>query len=138
MHFRNGLAYRWSKNFLGIWQFGLADTTKRDKGRGFTPGYAGFVMSMSRELYISGRHLSTGGGDRVNFFHSSYLSGGTVMCAGSIAIKNGRVIDIRNDSGHHMRTLDNVLNVLECLRMHGVQLAKAEILDHDGDHVGIA
>jgi len=37
-------------------------------------------------------------------------------------IRAGRILGIRNDSGHYRPTLDHLVNVLEALRMFGVPL----------------
>jgi hypothetical protein len=81
------------------------------------PGYAGFSMSMGRELFMAHHR---GGFDKNNFFHSSYLSGDTVLCTGTIQIQNGIIKGIANDSGHYQPTLDHLANVLQAFRMYGV------------------
>ncbi len=84
------------------------------------PGYAGFAMSMGREIYMT-HHK--GGFHKDNFFHSSYLAGDTVLCTGTILIVNGTVKAIRNDSGHYQPTLEHLMNVVQALEMHGVDPA---------------
>ncbi|NIO02195.1 MAG: hypothetical protein GTO42_08640 [Candidatus Latescibacteria bacterium] len=92
-----------------------------DKARGkmMRPGHAGFALSMSRELYMA-RHR--GSFPRDNFFHSSYLAGGTILCSGTIKIVNGEVREITDESGHYKPTPYHIINLLETLRMHGVDL----------------
>ncbi len=53
---------------------------------------------------------------------SSYLAGNAVMCTGTMLIRRGRILGIRNDSGHYRPTADHVVNVLEALKMFGVPL----------------
>jgi hypothetical protein len=58
----------------------------------------------------------------MHFYHSSYLAGDKVLCAGTILIRAGRILGIRNNSGHYKPTADHLVNVLEALKMHGVPL----------------
>jgi hypothetical protein len=87
----------------------------------FEPGMCGFAMSMSRDIYVNHHR---GGFGHDNFFHSSYLAGDAVQCSGSMLIRKGQILCIKNDSGHYRPTLDHIVNVLECLKMHNVDLSK--------------
>lgn len=84
------------------------------------PGYAGFALSVGREMYMA-RHKGCFHKD--NFFHSSYLSGDTVLCTGTVLIENGIVKGVKNDSGHYQPSIEHLVNVAEMMRMHGVNLA---------------
>jgi hypothetical protein len=88
------------------------------------PGYAGFALSMGRELFMS---FHRGGFDKNNFFHSSYLSGDTVLCTGTIKIEYGVVKGIMNDSGHYKPSAEHMVNVLQTLRMHGVDVRRVAV-----------
>lgn len=90
---------------------------KQDPQPMFKQYWCGFVLSMDRRFYVA-PHL--GGFDVHNFFHSSYLAGNAVLCAGSIDIRNGVVRGIYNDSGHYMPSEDKLVAALETLRMYGV------------------
>ncbi len=87
----------------------------------FEAGFAGFAMSMSRKLYM-GNHRGCFSKD--NFFHSSYLSGETVLCTGSIYIQNGSVIGLSNDSGHYQPTIEHLATVVQALSAEGVNPAQ--------------
>lgn len=127
--FDSGWAYMWDPSKPG--KRALADSTAKTweygpyapstAGAMFEPGYAGFAMSMSRKLYM-GNHA--GGFDHNNFFHSSYLSGETVMCTGSIYIQNGQVVGLCNDSGHYQPTIEHLANVVQALSAEGVNPAQ--------------
>jgi hypothetical protein len=80
-------------------------------------GFAGFAMSMGRDIYMARHH---GNYKRHNFYHSSYLAGGTVLCTGSMKIVHGHVLAIKNDSGHYRPTLEHLVNVLQALEMYRV------------------
>jgi len=128
LHWKNGLAYRWSSGKLV-----LADS--RDKEINLTRvgnEFAGYVMSMSREFYMAAHfdgHRGTG--HRANFYHSSYLAGGTVACAGSLRIDKGKVTGVMTDSGHYQPDPSHVVNVLRTLRMHGVDLSHVIVRNHE-------
>jgi hypothetical protein len=85
------------------------------------PGYAGFALSMSREFYMAHHR---GCFNEKNFFHSSYLAGDSVLCTGTMEIRNGRVLNVANDSGHYQPTLDHLLNVAQTLKMQGCDLSQ--------------
>ena len=86
-----------------------------------SPGYAGFALSMAREFYMA-HHRGSFYFD--NFFHSSYLSGGTVLCTGTIKIQKGQVVGLANDSGHYRPTIEHLLNAVLALKMHGCDVSK--------------
>lgn len=101
-----------------------------EDGRGKTapqmmePGYAGFALSMGREIFMAHHRGSFW---EHNFFHSSYLSGDTVLCTGTMKIERGVVRAIKNDSGHYQPTLEHLLNVVETLQMHGIPPATIKV-----------
>ena len=135
--FRDGLAYQrpwWKPDFKGTEKPVLAESS-RSPGK-YHPSagvnramfglyFSGFAMSMDREIYMAPHRFGYPG--QQHFFHSSYLAGATVMCTGSLRVRAGHVFEISNDSGHYRPTLDHVLNVLECLRMHGCDLARITV-----------
>lgn len=129
LHWKNALAYRWSNGKLV-----LADS--RDQEVNLTRvgnEFAGYVMSMSRDVYMAAHFDGNQGtGHQANFYHSSYLAGGTVLCAGSIRIDKGRVTGVQTDSGHYQPDPSHVVNFLRTLRMHGVNLQQVKVFDYEG------
>jgi hypothetical protein len=127
--FRRGKVYQWNWHETG------GDVpTKRVKAcsnrawfGAFSPGWGGFAMSMNREIYMA-KHSCPG---VENFYHSSYLDGSPVMCAGSMKIVDGIVYGIRVDSGHYQPAVSAVVNVLQALQMCGAPIAQIEIYDYD-------
>lgn len=89
------------------------------KSEMMSPGYAGFALSMDRELFMAHHR---GGFSKGNFFHSSYLGGNAVLCSGTIHIEYGLVKGIANDSGHYQPSHDHLLNVVQTLKMHGCDM----------------
>jgi hypothetical protein len=129
LRFDNGLAYMRSRSDPGRWVLAHSESIGWSCGDKTLPammdkGYAGFALSMGRELFMAHHR---GSFDKDNFFHSSYLSGESVLCTGTIKIVNGRVKAIRNDSGHYQPTVDHLLNVLQTLAMHGVKPADVTV-----------
>lgn len=124
--FMRGRAYQktWWKAPPDDTAFVLAESSRVgwEDGRGKTapqmmdPGYAGFALSMGREIFMAHHRGSFW---EHNFFHSSYLSGDTVLCTGTMRIERGVVLGIKNDSGHYQPTLEHLLNVVETLQMNG-------------------
>jgi hypothetical protein len=88
------------------------------------PGYAGFALTMGREIYMAHHR---GGFFVNNFFHSSYASGGAVLCTGTMLIEHGVVTGLCNDSGHYQPTIAHLVNVVQTLQMHGQQPAQIQV-----------
>ncbi len=112
--------------------FALANSSRVgwEDGRGkaaprmMAAGYAGFALSMGREIFMAHHRGSFW---THNFFHSSYLSGDTVLCTGTMLIQNGVVHAIKNDSGHYQPSIEHLLNVVETLQMRGFPPASIKV-----------
>lgn len=109
--------------------------------------FGGFVMSMGRDLYMARHHFNkmwdeAKGGreagavrgranpfEQGNFYHSSYLSGDPVMCAGTIRITAGQIEAVANNSGHYRPSGSHFVALLEALRMHGVNLSQVDVCE---------
>ncbi len=125
--FRNGLAYYFINATVansgrppGDADLGLWDTRNYvdDAGR---EGII-FVMTMSGDLFA--RPASAKG-----VFHSAFTRGRPVLCAGTIAVLQGRIIRICNDSGHYVPMDTALAKVLQRLRLQGVNLAAITVRD---------
>ncbi len=98
----------------------------------FEKNWSGFALSLNRELYVAKHELVKGSGQKgVNFYHSSYLAGGPVMCAGSMHIEAGKVLAIKIDSGHYKPGMSHVVSLLQTLQMHGAPVAGIQIYDYN-------
>ena len=92
----------------------------RETGQCFKPlrsgsnGY-GFALSMSKKLYVG----TVGVGFFVKY-HSCFMGGRSVQCAGTIWIENGRVTKIKNSSGHYKPVDTSMVKVLNHLRVNGI------------------
>ena len=141
LRYQNGKAYQ-----LPWWKEGAKLTDSKlvhaESSRAHVPGmfrdsasgqYGGFAMSMSRTIYMAKHFYAPGNiGKNANFYHSSYLGGETVMCAGSMLIRNGRVLRLKTDSGHFQPTKEHMLNVISALKMQGVSTAELICVSYDG------
>src|SRR5262249_19387556 len=65
-------------------------------------------------------------------YHSSYLAGGTAMCAGSMLIEGGVIRKVKSDSGHYQPTDSDMLALLQCLRMLNVPIQNVVVVDFEG------
>jgi hypothetical protein len=54
------------------------------------------------------------------------------MCAGTMLIEKGIIRGIATDSGHYQPDTRHVVNVLQALKMHGVDLKAITVQDFDG------
>jgi hypothetical protein len=100
--------------------------------------FAFYTMSMSRDIYMAKHKTATGVGKQDGIYHSAYLSGGAVMAAGSMLIRDGVILGLRPDSGHYQPTDMNSLSLLEALQMQGVPLDRCEVHTWDGNGAEIA
>jgi len=96
----------------------LNTTVAKGELEGFNdqrPGL-GFVLSMSNELYaglLGKMSLS---------YHSQFLGGRPVMCAGTMVFDHGRVTYIKNDSGHYKPADPSMVKMLHYLQMNGMPI----------------
>jgi len=86
-------------------------------------GRAGYryVLSMGNEMYAAANQTISVG------YHSSFMAGMPVQCAGQIWIENGRVTKVSNASGHFQPVDRALVKVLHYLRMNGVTLSKVTV-----------
>jgi hypothetical protein len=116
----------------------LADSASAANPGVFGRGrWGGFAMSMGRDLFMARHHNDTGAagpGDNGNFYHSSYLAGDAVLCAGTILIENGYIRGVRNDSGHYQPDAKNLVSFLQALMMQGVNVQTVLVYDFIGKH----
>lgn len=137
--FRHGLAYQfpwWDKTKT----FG-ADAGKymlaADSSRANNPdvisqlNFGGFAMSMSRDFYMA-RHHCGNIGQFSSHYHSTYLAGMAVMCAGTMLIENGQIRVVRTDSGHYQPTDAHLLNVLQAFQMLQVPIGNLYVENFNG------
>ncbi|MBR0666165.1 hypothetical protein GXW71_17525 [Roseomonas hellenica] len=92
-------------------------------------GAWGFVLSMDRQFYVAqhGFVHQTGGNKDAMFFHSSYLSGARVFCAGDCIVRNGQFESITNASGHYKPPAETLAYVVETLRQNGVDVSDLRV-----------
>lgn len=107
---------------------------KRKEGDNFYQGYAYFVMTMGRDLFL--RQHSIGGVQEHNgIYHSNYTGGGAVLCAGSMLIEGGVVKVVRSDSGHYKPQEGNMVSLLLALQMHGIDIRNIQVVNFSATQV---
>lgn len=92
-------------------------------------GFSGYVADLSGNFYSS-PHMEGSANQGNGFFHSSYLGGVEVLCAGEIRIEQGFVRQINNDSGHYKPPLRNMVMAVEMLVLSGVNIAEMVVSGH--------
>lgn len=85
---------------------------------------AGYVFSMSNELFISGFTTIKELGAQ---FHSSFMAGRPVQCAGMISAENGIITKINNASGHYKPVDLALAKLLRHLKTVGVNIRKIDV-----------
>jgi hypothetical protein len=128
LDFHAGIAYQ--QDFLrNRTRMILADSRNINPGDSpIRAGFSGYVCGLNGDFYSGPHMVPQGTGD--GLYHSSYLGGGEVLCAGEIKLENGRVTEINNDSGHYKPPVRNVVMAVEMLALHGVNLAALMVSGH--------
>jgi len=118
--FKKGMAYHFgftasTKSELELWNTGAGYDSSSRAG-------VGFVMSMSGDLFAGQFGFGS-----LPKYHSSFMSGMPVLCAGTICIESGRITRICNDSGHYAPVDMSLSKVLQRLRLCGVNLTQITV-----------
>jgi hypothetical protein len=92
-----------------------------------------FVMSMSHRLYcgISGSGSVSEGhyaGMKKVTYHSCFLRGMPVLCAGTIDFADGKIVRIQNDSGHYQPQDPALAKMLQHLKTIGVDIRGVTVI----------
>ncbi len=85
-------------------------------------GVAGFAMGHDRSIYASAHKL--GRGPQGCFYHSAYMEGQKVLCAGAMTVQQGQLTYINNASGHYQPSEDNLSVALNALQAQGVNMER--------------
>lgn len=83
-------------------------------------GEAGFVFSVWDEFYMAKHDIG------LARFHSQYMAGHIVRCAGEMTIVDGIITQISNASGHYRPAARQLLPALWALSMRGVALGNVK------------
>jgi hypothetical protein len=131
LEFRGGIAFQ--QDFMHSSTTMVPANSENIRGDGagnpIHEGFSGYIAGLTGEFYSSPHMVGTA--QRGNgFFHSSYLGGQEVLCAGEIKIVRGVIEEINNDSGHYRPDLKNVVMAVEMLAMHGVDLKRLMVSGH--------
>ena len=107
-------------------------------------GVGGFAVSIEKKMYMSHEHRGGGSlthqrrrrladdNDQV-FYHSSYMAGSPVVCAGSIAFKNGLPQWLTNLSGHYAPPPSQLKWVIDLFDMFGVPTKELHVVFMEAD-----
>ena len=118
--FKEGKIYMWDW-FNGTKSVKLipANSARAGNPMVITPGFAGYALRMDREIFMT-RHSEGHEGAKVA--HSTYTAGQAVLCAGEIAIEDGRLLCVTTASGHYQPKPEKLLHVLEHFRSNGISM----------------
>jgi hypothetical protein len=81
----------------------------------------GFVMTLSGGFFVA--PLS---GMAVKY-HSCFMGGEPILCAGTLEVEGGQITRIKNDSGHYQPVDATLVELLRKLRYSGVNIAKITV-----------
>lgn len=99
-------------------------------------GHSGYVMSIGGDFFMQ-KHSTSANAQASNIYHSSYLAGNPVRCAGTWKVVNGVVEEISDASGHYRPTQDHMIGAVETLKAYGVNLATLKVFIYPDTRVGI-
>lgn len=93
----------------------------------------GFVLSLDQVFYVTQHGFVHQGAEtqkyvQPRFFHSSYLSGSRVLCAGDCVVERGLVTSISNASGHYQPSQESLAYVVEALRRNGMNTSALRVV----------
>jgi hypothetical protein len=86
---------------------------------------AGFAMGQNRDIYAhfhSVKPISRGA-----FFHSAYMAGHKVICAGCITVVQGKLTYINNASGHYQPNEQQLALAVQAIQAQGVNVADLKV-----------
>lgn len=135
LHFMSGLAYqhKWWDNSSELVRADSQNSlmAQNADAKARAEGCSGYVLGMGRDFYLAPHFVSESRrGDRMvkeSFYHSSYLGGQQVLCAGTIKIKSGEVQLITNESGHYRPTDSHLLQAVHALSLMGVRMDRLNV-----------
>jgi hypothetical protein len=142
LRFKSGLVYNYESDAkTNATRLVPLDTAKfyshvRRIGQVQTAGWASFVMTIEREFYMSIHYYDDPNPSQPNIFHSAYNWGRPLSMAGTIKAEKGRILGIRNDSGHYQPGSNQITGCLQALAMFGVPLQPIRVVTFDGNDIG--
>jgi hypothetical protein len=129
----NGVVYqkKWwdSKNSTSWVKMNSEFTQSTGSQHTISAKHSGYVLSVSGDFY-SGPHKSGTLRKEDGQFHSSYMGGKPVLCAGEIEIVNGKIKHLNTGSGHYGPAKGYLLNVINALAIAGVDPASFKVNYH--------
>ena len=125
LRFRTGVAWRWNAIANAYAPFDTLD----NRESAINDQKVHFAMDQRGRIYC--------GFDKtmVWFKHSTLIGGGTALSAGRMRVDGGIVTLIENDSGHYSPNHLHMRNLLQRLRVHGMNLSHTQIERHSDHHV---
>jgi len=77
-----------------------------------------YALDMNRVFFAAHQYTETKQGQGI-LHHSSFLAGGTALCAGTIKAKKGRILEITNNSGHYSPKLEHFVEACSVILQSG-------------------
>jgi hypothetical protein len=137
VQFKSGRAYQ-MQWWLSKTKLVAAESSRGAPGgqKTMKAGHAGYVLSMGGDFFTQ-KHGTTTNAKGTNIYHSTYLSGAAVRCAGTWKIENGVVLEITDASGHYRPTQDHMISALETLKTYGVNMSTLKVFIYPDETKGI-
>jgi len=101
-------------------QTGTGESAKLALNEFSSSGKYIYVINSKGEMFVGEPEI-------FKFHHSSFTSGGFVLCAGEIKVNNGTIELINNNSGHYKPTLPNLLQAMKFILQNGLMHDKIKV-----------
>lgn len=148
--FKGGKAYKIadkpSKDGLELLDTKLYHLAMKEAEDGDRAG-CGYALSMNSVLYVApllrrnfrvpalellrDKGVSTNKWHNAVTYHSSFMGGVPVQCAGMIRVEAGKVTKLSTASGHYQPSNTDLVRMLEFLKTAGVDLGTVEVQGYD-------
>ena len=129
----NGVVYQkqwWKPTNNDVWvKMNSEDTQKTGSAGTISAQHCGYVLSVLGDFY-SGPHKSGTTHAKDGQYHSSYMGGRPVLCAGEIKIVDGKISHLNTSSGHYGPAKGYLLNVINALTLCGVDESSYNVSYH--------
>jgi hypothetical protein len=132
----NGIVYarKWWEKSVHLTLFDTANQIRtlplavtEYEDRETTKDFANYVLTMDGEFYSTWHRVASSGAK--GRFHSAYMRGNPVHCAGEMRVKNGLIAEINNKSGHYTPGTYKLRDAVEALEMLGVNFNDLVVKD---------
>ena len=102
--------------------------TKNSRGTHMDYGECIFVARRDGKIYANDPDIPV----NTSIHHSSFISGKSVMCAGTLRAQDGKITEVTVLSGHYKPRRKELLQFLAFLKTNNIDLSQIKVIDQVG------